>query len=201
MHRWRFAALSVTGGNMTIIRRSYILRIDTDPVVRLWTGFGDLATPADAVDPSGATWQGSGGILSLPAIRSLIGGVSDRVAFTVSGVDAETLRLAREDKDEVEGAEVRLGYVLFDQHWQLTGGVTWQWRGVADILSIESATDDDGQRTRSIRLSVAGADTRRRNPRLSFWTDQSQRQRSSDDAFCSFVSQISISVTRRFGPT
>lgn len=184
---------------MGLERRSYVIRIDTDPAIYLWTGFGTLDTPADAVDPAGASWRGAGGLLGIPSLKALIGGVAERVEFRLSGVDASILPLVTDDADEVDGAEVRVGSVEFDQDWQLIDGVSWEWRGIADQPGVGSAPSDEG-RIRTITLSVASADTRRANPQFQFWTDQSQRLRSADDAFCDHVAMISNSVTRRFGP-
>ncbi len=184
---------------MAVSRISWVMRIDSDPVCYLWTGFGPLETPADVIDASGATWLGAGGLIAIPGLRALINGVAERANFTLSGVNAETLRLARADKDTVKGAEVRLGHVEFDADWQLTGPVQYEWLGIADALRIDSRYSDDG-RTRSIVLMVGGADTMRANPRYTYWTDASQRQRSPDDAFCDHVAMISQGITRRFGP-
>lgn len=182
-----------------IYRRSYMFRLGSDPVARLWTGWGDLATPADAVDPAGARWLGAAGLLSLPALKVLINGTAERVRFSLSGVNAETVRLANEDKATVRGAELRLGYVDFDDRWQLLGPIRWEWLGIADVVAIESAPTDRG-RTRTISLSVASADTLRSNPNLAFYTDADQRKRSPDDAFCDQVASLTQGATRRFGP-
>lgn len=184
---------------MAISRRSWLLRIDSDPACYLWTGLGILETPADAVDAGGATWLGAGHLISVPSLQALINGVAERANFILSGVDAETLRLAREDKETVKGAEVRVGHVDFDADWQLDGGITWEWLGIADALRVESRYADDG-RVRSVILMVGSADTARSNPRFTYWTDASQRLRSPDDAFCDHVAMISSGVTRRFGP-
>lgn len=184
---------------MAVSRISWLLRIDSDPVCYLWTGFGQLETPADAVDPAGATWLGAAQIIGIPALQALINGVAERVNFTLSGVSTETLRLAREDKATIKGAAVRIGHVQFDADWQLDGGITWEWLGVADALRVESRYADDG-RVRQIVLMVGGADTSRSNPRFNYWTDASQRLRSANDAFCDHVAMISEGVTRRFGP-
>lgn len=184
---------------MAVSRISWVLRIDSDPACYLWTGFGQLVTPADDVDASGATWLGAAHIIAIPGLRALINGIAERVNFTLSGVSAETLRLAREDKDSVKGAEVRIGHVEFDADWQLVGDVTWEWLGIADALRIESRYGEE-RRLRSIVLMVGAADTMRANPRFTFWTDASQRLRSADDAFCDHVAMISAGVTRRFGP-
>lgn len=184
---------------MATNRVSWVLRIATDPVCYLWTGFGDLETPADEVDLEGARWLGAGQLIAIPALQALMNGLAQRVNFTVSGTNAETLRLAMEDKASVKGAQVRLGHVEFDADWQIDGGVAYEWIGVADALRIESRHSGAG-RVRSIILMVGSADTMRSNPRFTFWTDASQRLRSPDDAFCDHVAMISQGVTRRFGP-
>lgn len=182
-----------------IYRRSYIFRLGSDPVARLWTGWGLLDTPPDAVDPQGARWIGAAGLLSLPALKALINGTAERVRFSLSGVSEETVRLANEDKASVRGADLRLGYVDFDDAWRLAGPIRWEWLGIADVVTVESAPSEKG-RTRTISLSVASADTLRSNPNLSFYTDADQRKRSPDDAFCDQVANITLGMTRRFGP-
>lgn len=183
---------------MAISRISWLLRIDSDPTCYLWTGHGPLETPPDAIDAAGATWIGAGHVIDIPALQALINGVAQRVTFTLSGVSAETLRLAREDMDTVKGAEVRVGHVRFDADWQVDGLISWEWLGIADALKIESRYSEDG-RVRSIILMVGSADTMRSNPRFTYWTDSSQRLRSPDDAFCDHVAMISDGITRRFG--
>ncbi|WP_103728971.1 hypothetical protein [Novosphingobium sp. HII-3] len=180
-------------------RRSYILRIASTPTCYLWTGIGDLETPPDKVDPLGARWLGSGGILTIPALKSIINGVAERVEFVLSGVTAETLRLARSDLPTIRMAECRIGYVEFDEAWQLVGAIRWEWIGLADALRVQSRSGAES-RNRTISLMVGSADTFRANPNFTYWTDASQRIRSADDAFCDHVAAISYSVTRRFGP-
>lgn len=185
---------------MAIYRRSYIFRLASDPVCALWTGLGPLVTPPDDVDPEGATWLGAGEILSLPALKALINGVAERVKFSLSGVSAESLRLAQEDRATVQNAELRIGWVEFDDDWQIVGAIHWDWLGVADVIEVESSATDNG-RARTISLQVASADVLRSNPILAFWTDADQRKRSPDDAFCNHVAEISLGSTRRFGPS
>lgn len=183
---------------MMIHRRSYIFRLASDPVCALWTGFGWLATPPDAVDPGGGYWRGAGEILAIPTLKALINGVAERARFSLSGVSSETLRLAKEDRLTVRNAELRIGWVAFDEAWQ-PGPIHWDWLGVADVLEVESQNSDEG-RNRTISLQVASADVRRSNPSIAFWTDADQRKRSPTDAFCNQVAQITLGVTRRFGP-
>jgi hypothetical protein len=184
---------------MAVYRHSYCFRLDVAPVLRIWTGHGPLETPADSFDPGGATWLGGGHIISVPQLKVLIGGIADRIDIAVNGVDAETLRLAIEDRAEVQNATARIGRVEFDANWQVIGPIAWEWRGVADTLTVGSQQSESG-RERRITLSLRTGDTYRSNPLLSFFTDADQRRRSPDDAFFSHVAQITGGVTRRFGP-
>lgn len=184
---------------MATYRHSYVFRMAVDPVLYIWTGFGLLETPADAIDAGGATWLGGSHILDMPALKLLLGGAADRLDIRVNGVDAETLRLAQEDRDEVNGAGVMIGRVSFDSDWQVEGPIAWEWRGTADVMSLASRDTGRG-RERTIALSIRSGDTRRSNPVPAFFTDADQRRRSADDDIFDHVAQISTGVSRRFGP-
>jgi hypothetical protein len=184
---------------MAIYRHSYVFRLAVDPVLYLWTGFAPLDTPGDAIDPDGARWIGGSQILDIPALKLLLGGAADRVDFVVSGVDAQTLRLVQDDRAEVQDASVMIGRVSFDGDLQIEAPIAWEWRGVADVLTVESKYAEEG-RARRITLSVRSGDTRRNNPLPAFFTDADQKRRSADDDIFDHVAQITTGVTRRFGP-
>ncbi len=184
---------------MAFYRRSIVWRLACDPISYLWSGIGDLPVPPSPTDPSGAIYKGAGALLTVPSLKQLINGLADRVEFTVSGVTAETVRLAIDDRETVKGASLQIGFVLFDENWQLIGAPTWEWHGIADILTTDrQSTENGGQR--SITLSVAAADTRRANPLLAWFTDANQRLRSSTDTVFDRVAGITAGATRRFGP-
>lgn len=183
---------------MATHRRAIVWRLNADPPAWLWSGFGDLDTPADDYDASGARYRGAGALLQIPELKQMMNGLADRVDFSVSGVNAEALRLALEDRETVQGAVLTVGHVTFDRDWQLEGGPVWTWRGIADVLSIDSQASDNG-RERSITLSVASADTLRSSPQLAWFTDADQRRRSPDDTIFDRVAGINAGVTRRFG--
>lgn len=185
---------------MAIYRRSYLFRMEVEPVLRIWTGHGPLDTPADSIDPAGARWTGGAHLLDIPSLKLLLNGGADRIDIRVSGVDAYTLRLAQEDRAEVRDASVMIGFIDFDQAWQPTGPITWEWRGLADVMTVSSSGSAQG-RERTITLSIRSGDTRRSNPRPAFFTFDDQHRRSPDDDIFSHVAQITAGVTRRFGPS
>ena len=180
-------------------REDYLVRIDSDPIARWWTGFGDLDIPADAVEPSGATYKGLGLINGLPNVRQLLNGTAERVDFQVSGVDPESLRLARVDAESVKGATIRIASVQFDDDEQAFG-TEWEWQGRCDSLKIDSQNAGEGKRSRTITLSVGSYDTGRSRSALTLFTDADQKRRSADDDIFSQVASMSGGVTRRFGP-
>ncbi|GAM06322.1 hypothetical protein [Novosphingobium sp. MBES04] len=181
-------------------RVSALFRLACDNPVYVWSGFGDLDTPADDLDASGARWRGAGDLVSIPTLKHLINGEADRIDVIVSGVSAPMLRLALEDKESVRGAQANIGLIEFDDDWQVAGPIKWQWTGKGGVIATESA-DNDGQRAWSLSLSMASADTLLANPSLSYFTSSQQRRRSSDDLFCDQVASINQGTTRRFGPS
>lgn len=186
---------------MATYRHSYVFRLASDPVFYAWTGHGLLVTPpGDDFDPSGATWLGAAHIISVPDLKVLINGMADRLDLQVSGVSAEALRLAQEDRATIQNAQALIGRISFDTDWQLSGGVTWLWRGFSDVITVASQHSDNG-RQRNISLSIRTGDTSRANPQPLFFTDADQRKRSPDDDFFKNVAAISIGVARRFGPS
>lgn len=185
---------------MATYRRSILFRLAADPIARYWSGYGPLDVTGDAIDPDGARYLGAGALLDVPALKALVNGAADRLDFLLSGVSAETLRLAQEDAASVKDALVLIGEQGFDANWQADGDPIWVWRGYADVLAIDS-TDGERGRQRVIKLSVRAGDTRRSDPQPAYYTDPDQRRRSPTDAIFSHVAKISQGARRRFGPS
>lgn len=184
---------------MASLRFSYVFRMECDPPLYVWSGFGDLETPPDAYDVAGAAWLGAGELLSVPDIKQFINGGAGRYDFSLSGVSMETVRLSTEDRPSVDGALTMLGRVEFDDAWQVAAPIIWEWSGIGGVIFTDSASTEQG-RTRTISLSIASEDTRRSDPQISFFTPSDQRRRSPTDRFCDFVPSLTQQTTRRFGP-
>lgn len=183
---------------MANLNEVYLFRLEADPPAYLWSGAGDLPVPGDAI-ASAATYTGMGDLIDIPSLAQLINSSADRVEFTLSGVTAEAMRLAYEDRESVKGARVRIGSLVLDSALQPAAEVDWEWEGVADTVEIEREPENNGKAVRSVTLSVGSADTARSRPELDFWTDASQRIKSPTDAFFSHVAGISQGTTRSFG--
>lgn len=172
----------------------FLLKTKTQGYVRAWLGVGDYDLPADDVDLEGGTYLGIGLVGDIPALSQLIGGLGERVEFTLNGADEITLSLADEDAAEVRAAPVNVGVVFFDEEWQPAGDVAWLWDGVADVPAVDrSATED--QITRRVTLSVGSGFTDRTRPQLAFYTDAEQKRRSPTDTFCARVAGYSVDST------
>lgn len=182
---------------MAIYRRSILFRLAAEPIAYVWSGHGPIEI-IDDIDPDGAIYVGAGGLISVPALRQLVNGTADRLDFVLSGITSDTLRLAREDAESVNGALALIGEVIFDEAWQIVS-TGWLWRGYADVLTVDSQATGSG-RERTIQLSVRSNDTFRSNPQPAYFTDQDQRRRSPTDAIFSHVNRISQGARRRFGP-
>lgn len=165
--------------------------------VRAWLGVGDYEVEPDDVDIEGGTYLGIGLVGEVPALRQLVGGLAERVEFTLNGADETTFRLADDQVAEVRGAPVHVGIVFFDERWQTTDPIAWLWEGTADV----PAVDRDGageQINRRVALSVGSAFTDRTRPQLGFYTDADQKRRSPTDTFCARVAAYGIDSTIQF---
>lgn len=184
---------------MAFYRESTIVYIACDPPAILWSGFGPLPVPADAVIPSPSIALGGAELVSVPDFQQLINGTAERLDFTLSGVSEETVRLALEDAPSVRGARVDIGTVHFDDDWQIEA-IEWENVFEARSLSISRPTMQNGQVTRSITLTIVQGDTTRSRSKNAYFTDADQRRKSPTDAIFSHVAGINAGTSRRFGP-
>jgi len=158
-----------------------------------------LLDPVLEDDLSPVIYFGGGELISAPDFQQLINGIAERLDATISGVTAETVRLALEESPSVKGAALNIGTVQFDDDWQLSGTVAWQAEFRIDTLTVSSQAAESG-RTRAIALSIGTAETGRSRAPVSFFTDADQRRRSPTDRFCDHVAGITAGTSRRFGP-
>jgi len=194
---WSTAALAQLAGS--VVRPGVVLRIATDPVVRIWAGDGDLTLDVDLIeDDASAPYLGFGQLAreSLAAVSQLINGEADRKDFQLSGaaVTAQVAALASNEAAEIRGVAVNLGLLVFDGDWQKLSPVAWLWEGTADSLMVDR-DDASGLALRTITLSVGSLFTGRRRPTPSYWTNADQRLRSADDRFCERVAGYNVGTT------
>ncbi len=168
-------------------RMATFFRLDTDPVVRLWLGFGSIEPGVNRYDLTGAEYMGFGEIQNVPAAKQLINGKAERVEFTLSGVSGDILAIASGgDADQVKGKRVSVGFALMGSDWQLLGPVKWTQNYTADFLTIQQSVTDDPEQpiVRTVSLSCGSLLTARRRPALSYFSNQDQQNRHPGDRFC-----------------
>lgn len=162
----------------------FLMRLRTGEVVRAWLGVGDYALAGDDVDTTGGVFKGIGMVGDFPALRQLVGGLAERVEFSLNGADDTVFRLAAVEMDDVIGAEIYVGIIFFDQRWQAADAVAWLWEGTADVPSVHRSSNEEGEITRTVTLSVGTPFTDRVRAVLGYMTPEDQRRRSPDDSFC-----------------
>ncbi|MBN9007235.1 MAG: hypothetical protein J0H40_17695 [Rhizobiales bacterium] len=170
-----------------VINLGLFFRLETDPVVRLWLGFGDIEPGINVLDTEGATYTGFGEIGTLPALSQLINGAAERIEFVLSGVSGDLLKIASGgDAEQVKGKRVSVGIMLLCQDWQPLGSIKWMRHLTADFLSLQQqpVTDMKQAFVRTISLSCGSLLTARRRPNYSYFTDQDQQGRHPGDRFC-----------------
>lgn len=170
------------------LRVSILFRLEmSTSVLRVWTGTGPLKIASDGIETTDlAEYYGAGEWMSLPVIDALLSGTAQRAEFTLSGADgdSEIFSLADADADEVRGARLNIGVLLFDADWQPIFSQRWLWEGEADTLDISRPSAGG----RILTLSVGSAFTGRRRAVSAYYSDAEQKARSSDDLFCERVS-------------
>jgi hypothetical protein len=177
-------------------------RLETDPVVRLWLGFGDIAATSNVLDPDGAVYTGFGEIAGLPEFSQMINGAAERVEFTLSGVSGAVAQLAaNNDADQIKGKRVSVGFGIFGADWQqLLGAPHWLANYRADFLTINQppVTDLGAPIARSVTLSCGTLLTSRRRPSFSYFSDKDQQSRFPGDKFCEFTPKYATNFNKRW---
>lgn len=169
------------------------LRIESATKVwRLWTGVGDFAaTSDDDIEPN-AIFEGKGILRDLPPLRSLRGGIAERVDLTFSGVDD----LASEwmsPASDIEGAFVNIGMMWFDMDFQPRARIGWFWPGIADLV-----TSAGGGSEHTITLSVISGAMNRSGSENSYWTPAQHNQLNPTDTGFKMVRGYSIVTYRKW---
>ena len=160
----------------------------TNEPMRLWLGTADLETN------DGNVWRGVGTLGGLSGIEQAVNGEAPQATFTLSGVDATVLRLARDEfEEEVRGRMVRV-YIQFfgvadpadpdNQRCLDNPYPIWSGRMLAPRFTITS----EGER--SVSIAAESLFSLRSRPRHSMYTDRDQQQRYPGDKGFEFVAGL-----------
>lgn len=167
------------------VRPIMLVRIEGDPVARAWTGVGDLAIPADAIETEdGAIYKGVGLFADWPPLEVLLNGEAGRLAFVLSGIDATAQGLFERELDELEGARCDIGLTFLDERQQMVA--TPRWLQAPTIEDAEHNQDRvPGGLVRSVSVGMIHGSEDRRRPIHGYWSPPDQEARSPGDLFCS----------------
>lgn len=168
------------------VQAAPLVRFDfTSETMRLWAGNGVLKTN------DGALWSGIGSLGSMSGIEQAVNGEAPQATFTLSGIDATIMRLARDEfEEEVFG---RLVYVLIqffgvddpgdpDNQRPLDNPYPiWSGRCLTPTFTLSQAGE------RSVDISAESLFSLRSRPQYAMYTDADQQRRFPGDKGFEFV--------------
>jgi len=146
---------------------------------RWWMGFGDLVTN------DGSTWQGVGDLISVEGLDEDRGTVAGPMTFTLSGVDAEIVALARNASDQVQGRRVTVYLQFFDITPNDAGVEPWAPLDMPDAVKVGRMEQmryvAEGPTLRQVVVTAEGFWAGRNRPPFALYTDRDQNARFPGD--------------------
>lgn len=177
-------------------RPALFLRIETDPVIRVWSGSHPYPLPADGVvEIEGGEYLPLA-LTSIPALDRMLNDAAGEYDLSLSGVAPETLHLLNVP-DDLPGARVNLGQIKFDARWQRIGGVDWFADFDAESVGW-SLTQNGDTHDASVSLKIGTASTDRRLAAQLHWSPVEQAVLSPSDKFFEFVPTYALGSERQY---
>ncbi|WP_116654875.1 hypothetical protein [Pelagibacterium sediminicola] len=145
---------------------------------RWWPGHGLLRA-------GGHDWLGAGEFISIEGLEQPIGTRAPKMTFTLSGVDATIVQMARQASDRVKDRRITVYIQFFDvtpddagkQPWSLLDSPYALATGIMDQMSYTL----EGADRRTVTLTAESLWVNRRRPPYGFWTDRDQNSRFPGD--------------------
>lgn len=163
-----------------------LVRFDfASETMRLWTGGGTLVTN------DGSSWKSIGTLGSMSGIEQAVNGEAPEASFTLSGIDADILRLSRDEfETEARGRIARVLIQFFgvddpddpgNQRPLDNPYPIWAGRMLVPTFGFTS----EGER--SVTISAESLFSLRSRPRHAMYTDRDQQHRFDGDRGFEFV--------------
>lgn len=171
------------------VEAAWLIRFDfASSTMRLWTGTGTLYT----VD--GEAWLGAGELVSVSGIEQAVNGQAPQATFTMSAIDSEMMRLARDEYEaEVKGRTATVlvqffGTDLVDDpdNQRVLDAPYPVWSG--RMLAPNFNFDQEGKR--SVSVEAESLFSLRSRPQYSMYTDADQQHRYPGDKGFEFVGSL-----------
>lgn len=176
------------------------VELNNGEILRMWTGIGDFALPADGVIETldGAIYSGFGNIIEMPELELFLNGEAGRIGLQLAGpfVTAQILTEVNTDLDVTEGAECNFGLLILGSDLQPISPVAWLWAGQASSLTVEVDRSPGG--VSSVTLPIGSLMTGRTRPLEERWTDASQKARSPGDRFFEHIADMNEGTTKQW---
>jgi hypothetical protein len=176
------------------------LRLETDPVTRVWLGVQPIKPGVTTLDPTNEVYNGFGQIQDLPAIRQFVNGGAEQIEFHLSGVEPRFVAMAANESAAVRYKPISIGWAVMTPTWKMIGPIHWYATALADLISvdIQGATDSDNVPTCRLTLMASSLFTNRLRSKYSYWVDQDQQGRSPGDRFCELTGRYSEIFTKKW---
>lgn len=166
------------------VQTANLVKFDfTSAPMRLWRGYGNLTTN------DGAEWQAIGSFGDVKGIEQAVNGEAPEATFTLSGIDAEVLRLARDEfAAEVRGRRVIVYFQFFgvddpddpeNQRPLDLPYACWAGRMLTPTFAIDNGAE--GSAERSVTIAAESIFALRSRPRHAMYTESDQWHRFPDD--------------------
>ena len=149
----------------------YLITIETSPVLRFWTGQGDLTL-------SGNTYQGGGKALGVGELEVASGSPDRRMTITLSGIPTS---LRTKFLQDVGAVKVSVAWIYSSDK-----GESWSLAPVS--FSGRLSAPAMGEGTLTVEVETLRGDVDRGVPR--FWSDEDQQRRTSGDKGMAYMKQL-----------
>jgi hypothetical protein len=170
------------GGRITVARLHYF-DFASGPV-RLWEGFGPLTTVS-----TGEVWQGDGKVLRIEGGGQASGLFSANMKLSVAlDENANTdpiVKAVLSAQSEIYGRRYFCALQFFNEAQRSVDGYKPYFVGAMDSVSYKATAT-----TREVTLNIEGPFVRKKNPRVTYFSDRDHKRRAPDDDFLSRISRL-----------
>ena len=139
------------------------MEIESDPIIRVWSGYGSLTVGGDA-------YTGIGASNLAPAFTSQIGQGAEPVTLTLSGIDPTWIPTVLET--DMRGRFVRLTSLLFDEHGTELLETVEEFFGTVDTITTSLTPGEDGDASVIFGIESEARGAGRSGGRLAAGPDQ-----------------------------
>ena len=167
------------------------VRFGFDEPLYMWFGINDIPAKITSVDSTNQEYLGGGRLLGIPELEVLINGTADRVEFTLSGVDPDTVGPLDLPNAAVRGKPIHVAITALDDYYQPVVDPYPVYPGIASFVA-ESSPPVSGTQNPSVTLalSVGSGDTMRERASASLWSDAQQQAIYPGDKFCAGTARL-----------